>query len=129
MPPAKTTTARPATASDMPRTIGLVLSVLLGLLMATIGVAGAGKTQILLTLVHFGVAALMLWLAWKAWNRSRAAWAFLISINAVLVVHFIFGAPTFVKVLGVSLPLAMFPAFLFAVATIALASARRDYTT
>lgn len=135
MPPAKTTTARPALtapSTDGARAIGLGLSALLGLLMTAIGVVSLGKAQVLLTLTHVLVGPLMLWLTWKARQPtsrggSRAAWSFLVAIQGVLTVYFLFGAPTFKKLLDASLGVAMFPALLCAVAAVALVVARRDY--
>ena len=114
-------------ASDTPRLLGVALSALLGLGMTAIGVLSAGKAQALLTVVHFVVGPMALWLTWKTYRRSRAAWSFLLAIQGVLAIYYLFGAPTFTKLLGVGLVVAMIPAALCAVATTALLAARRDY--
>ena len=113
--------------SDAPRVLGLALSALLGIGMTAIGLFSLGKAQALLTVVHFVVGPLALWLTWKAYRRSRAAWSFLVAIEGVLAIYYLFGAPTFTKLLGVGLAVAMLPAVLYAVAATALIVARRDY--
>src|SRR5687767_9938480 len=95
--------------SDAPRLLGLALSALLGIGMTVIGLLSAGKAQALLTVVHFAVGPLALWLTWKAYRRSRAAWSFLVALQGVLAIYYLFGAPTFTKLLGVSIAVAMLP--------------------
>jgi hypothetical protein len=115
-------------SSGTPRMLGLALSAVLALGMTAIGFVSAGKAQALLTVVHLAVGPLALWLTWKAYRRSRAGWAFLVSMQSVLTIYYLFGAPTFTKLLGVSIPVAMIPAALYAAAATALILARRDYT-
>src|SRR5688500_17718009 len=100
-------------ASDAPRMLGLALSALLGIGMTAIGLLSAGKAQALLTIVHLVIGPLALWLTWKAFRRSRAAWAFLVALQSVLTIYYVFGGPTFKKLLDVSLGVAMFPAVLY----------------
>ena len=116
-----------ANTSETPRLLGLALSALLGIAMTAIGVLSFGKAQPLLTIVHFAVGPLALWLTWKAYRRSRVAWSFLVALQGVLAVYYLFGAPTFTKLLGVSIAVAMIPAALYGAAATALVLARRDY--
>jgi hypothetical protein len=122
------TTRTAQEASDTPRQLGLALSALLGIAMTVIGVISLGKAQALLTIVHFSVGPLALWLTWKAYRRSRAAWSFLVSLQGVLAVYYLFGAPTFTKLLGVGIGVAMLPAAVYAIAATSLILARRDFT-
>jgi hypothetical protein len=68
-------------------------------------------------------------LAWASWHRSRAAWAFLISLTAVLAVCFLFGAPKVRNQLGIGLWTALIYPGIKTVTVVALAMMRDDYRT
>lgn len=68
-------------------------------------------------------------LAWFSYQRSRAAWAFLVAICGVLAVVGLFGAPKIRGVFDVSLWTTMLVPGLFAVACASLTLLRDDYVT
>ena len=115
-------------ASRMPREVGHGIAALLGFaaLAASYGAFEKGLPSVMgVTLLVVGL--LMPTLAYLSWNKSRAAWAFLLALIAVFAGVTLFGAPKVRGMLGIGLWTAMiFPA-LKIVATVALASMRRDY--
>lgn len=59
-------------------------------------------------------------LAWLSLNRSRAAWAFLISLCAVLAIMTLFGAPKVRTLVGVHIGVPLIIPLAFGFATFAL---------
>jgi hypothetical protein len=81
-----------------------------------------------LWVVAFVLGVVMPVLAWSSYrHRSRAAWAFLVTICGVLAVSQFFGAPKIARGLDLSLWLAMILPGLEAVAAAALVSLRAEY--
>lgn len=79
----------------------------------------------------FQVAVLLagvleLLLGWKTLRRSRAAWAFALSLNGTLAAIFLFGAPQLRDAFGVSMIVGMLPAIGCSVVTTLLAMGSED---
>jgi len=68
-------------------------------------------------------------LAWFSYQRSRAAWAFLLTICFVFAVTYTFGAPKIAHGLAIPLGAALIGPALFAFAGVALALLYLDYAT
>lgn len=106
----------------------------LGLLCATV-LAGYGLYMFFdgsdmplpfrLSLLIGGVLQTILCL--KTLRRSRAAWAFALSLNGTLGVVFLFGAPQLRDAFGMSLIGGLVPAVAFGVVTMLLATATEDF--
>lgn len=116
-------------AGMKPRVVGHVLPTLLGL-VCLVGSAGALLSTLPgvvgVTLLVAGVVMPML--AWSSYHRrSRAAWAFLITICGVLAVNGVFGAPKIRGILDVSLWTTMILPGLAGIATAALFALRDEY--
>lgn len=60
-------------------------------------------------------------------RRSRAAWAFALSLNGTLGVVFLFGAPKLRDAFDMSLIVGLVPALAFGVITMLLATATEDF--
>ncbi len=116
-------------AGFVPRVIGHGLAVVFGLANIVAAIASM-RTELPwvlgVTLLVSGVV--MPWLAYHSYARhSRSAWAFLISMLAVLGVVELFGAPKVRGLLDIGLWTAMLLPGLKAVAVIALVSLRKEY--
>jgi hypothetical protein len=66
-------------------------------------------------------------LAWRSYHQSRAAWAFSISILAVLATVTFFGAPKIRDLLGIKLGIAMVIPVVMIAATVILVMLRDEY--
>lgn len=115
-------------ATRAPREIGHALATLFGLAALAGAYAAFSKslpTVMGITLTVFGLLtpALVYW----SWQKSRAAWAFLIAMVAVFGGVDFFGAPKVRTLLGVGLWTAMILPSLQVITVIALSSLRRDY--
>lgn len=112
-----------------PRAIGHAIPTAAGLaaLIAAYLAWGAGlQGTLAVSLVIVGVLMPVLaYLSW--WQRSRAAWSFLIALCGVLALILLFGAPKVRGLVGVGLWSAMVIPGLLAVATIALSMVHREY--
>ncbi len=115
-------------AEMAPREIGHALASLLGMasLAASIAAFDKGLPPVM-SVTLFLVGALMLALAWGSWQRSRAAWAFLIALVAVFGGVDFFGAPKVRGLLGVGLWTTMIIPSIQVITVVALASLRREY--
>jgi hypothetical protein len=106
----------------------------LGLLCATV-LAGYGLYMFFdgsdmplpfrLSLLVGGVLQTILCL--KTLHRSRAGWAFALSLNGTLGVVFLFGAPKLRDAFDMSLIAGLVPAVAFGVVTMLLATATEDF--
>jgi len=115
-------------AEMAPREIGHALASLLGMASLAASIASFDKgLPPVMSVTLFLVGTLMLALAWGSWQRSRAAWAFLIALVAVFGGVDFFGAPKVRGLLGVGLWTAMIIPSIKVVTVVALASLRRDY--
>lgn len=117
-------------ATRLPREVGHGLATLLGL-CALAGSYGAFDNQLpmVMGVTLLVVGLLMPALVYLSWQKSRAAWAFLIALVAVFGGVTLFGAPKVRGMLHIGLWIAMiFPAIKI-VTVVALASLRRDYRT
>jgi hypothetical protein len=115
-------------ATRLPREVGHGIATMLGFaaLAASYGAFDKGLPTVMgVTLLVVGV--LMPTLAYLSWHKSRAAWSFLIALVAVFGGVTLFGAPKVRGMLGIGLWTAMIVPALKIVATVALASTRRDY--
>lgn len=63
----------------------------------------------------------------KTLRRSRAAWAFALSLNGTLGAVFLFGAPQLRDAFDMSLIVGLVPALAFGVITMLLATATEDF--
>jgi hypothetical protein len=115
-------------AIDRQTIVGHVLPVLLG-----IGSFGAGCVSLYrgmpaaLSAALIVVGGLLPFLAYRSWNRSRAAWAFLIAICSVYAVVLFFGAPTVHRLLGLGLWTTLILPGLNLVAFVSLIQIRANY--
>jgi hypothetical protein len=115
-------------AEMAPREVGHALAALLGMASVAASISAFDKgLPPVMSVTLFLAGALMLALAWGSWQRSRAAWAFLIALVAVLGGVGLFGAPKIRGVLGVGLWTAMIIPAIKVVTVVALASLRREY--
>jgi hypothetical protein len=115
-------------AALQPRLVGHALPVLLGAVHLVAGIAAFAHSlpgALTATLLVSGV--LMPVLAWHSYRRSRAAWAFLVSMCAVFAVVEMFGSPKMRGALDVSLWITMILPGLNAVAAAALIALRGEY--
>jgi hypothetical protein len=117
-------------ASRAPREVGHAFAILLGLasLAASFG-AFSKSLPMVMPVTLLVVGFLMPTLSYFSWQRSRAAWAFLIALVAVFGGVDLFGAPKVRVMLGVGLWTAMVIPALQGVTVFALASMRREYNT
>jgi hypothetical protein len=110
------------------RILGHVLPVVLG-----VGSFGAGCVSFsrgmpgALSAALLVVGGLLPFLAYRSWNRSRAAWAFLIAICSVYAVVLFFGAPTVHRLLGLGLWTTLILPGLNLVAFVSLIQIRANY--
>lgn len=115
-------------AALSPRKIGHALAALLGGVELVFGVVALveHKPPVLgVTLLVAG--ALTLELTRNSWRGSRAAWAFLVAMIAVVGTCLLFGAPKVRSQLGIGLWTALILPGLQYVTCISLALLRRDY--
>jgi hypothetical protein len=122
MAPPPTRPADPATS------LGHVLAAMLGLASIVAGIAAMVKGLpgiMSYTLLIFG--AVLPPLAILSWQRSRAAWSFVISICAVFALITLFGAPKVESLLGVPLAAAMTLPVLYTIVVILLAAGGDAY--
>src|SRR5262249_13262206 len=114
--------------SFSPRALGHGLAVLLGLVSILGGITALSHglpSVIAVVLLTSGV--LTPFLAWKSWQRSRAAWAFLIAMVAVCGGVNFFGAPKLRGLLDIGLWNAFDLPALQTVTVVALAMIRDQY--
>ncbi len=115
-------------AGFAPRFVGHLIGFKAGIASLAAGFAALGSTipgVVAATLIITGVVLPVL--TWRSWKHSRAAWAFLIAILAVLATVTFFGAPKLRHVLGIGLWYALIiPAF-GVVGVIALSMVRSEY--
>ena len=115
-------------ASMAPRLIGHGLAVGIGVASLVGGVAGLTSHLPVVMATTLVVAGVLLHvLAVSSLKHSRSAWAFLISMLAVLATVTFFGAPKIRHVLHIGLWHALVIPGLMAVAVIALAMVRDEY--
>lgn len=114
-----------------PKLGGHILAVVLGLAAQVGGIASfkTGMHPTLgITLLVSGV--LLEYLTYLSLQKtSRAAWAFLVAITAVLFVCMFFGAPKVRSLLEISIWYALIAPGLLITATVALSAAYKDYDT
>jgi hypothetical protein len=116
-------------AMARPRLVGHVLSGgfgLASLLAGVMSLTGSLPPLLALVLVVMGAFTLLL-TAQSLTRRSRAAWAFLSAVLAVMAVCTLFGAPKIHTLLGVNMWIALMVPGLLAVATAALGMVADDY--
>jgi hypothetical protein len=115
-------------AGFAPRFVGHGLAVVVGVASLVAGIAALFSSippVVAFALLGCGIALPIL--SWKSLEHSRAAWAFLISVLAVLATVTFFGAPKVRNVLGIGLWYALIIPALEIVAVIALGMLRADY--
>jgi hypothetical protein len=115
-------------AGFAPRFVGHALAVVVGVASLVAGVAAFFSSippVVAFALLGCGLALPLL--TWKSLEHSRAAWAFLISVLAVLATVTFFGAPKVRNVLGIGLWYALIIPSLETVAVIALSMIRGEY--
>jgi hypothetical protein len=108
--------------------IGLAMAFLLGaaLVLFFFYALFANVPKVLAVVILIaGVAEMVL--AARAKNRSRAAWAFLCSINATATFAFLFGGPILTEWLSRGAVLPYVPAIYCLLTTVALISSRDNY--
>lgn len=111
---------REVLAASSPARFGAYLGALCGVALAGLGgyllATGSdlpGALQVSLVLI--GVIQVVC--GWQAIKRSRAAWAFALSINGTAFIVFLFGAPKLRDAAEISIGLALLPAIIFAMVT------------
>lgn len=115
-------------AGFAPRFVGHLIGFKAGLASLAAGFAALGSTipgVVAATLIIMGIILPVL--TWRSWQHSRAAWAFLIAILAVLATVTFFGAPKMRHVLGIGLWYALIIPALEVVGVIALSMVRSEY--
>lgn len=112
-----------------PRLMGHLLAALFGGASLLAGLLSlSGSLPFLLSMVLVGMGALALLLTGQSiTRRSRAAWAFLCAVLAVMTVCTLFGAPKIHNLLGVNMWIALMVPGLLAVTTAALGMIADDY--
>jgi len=115
-------------AAIQPRWVGLGIAAVTGVSALIAGIAAAAHDMTPVLPASLIVAGLVLGLlVWKALEKTRGAWSFLIGMTSVLSAVLLFGATKVRNVLGVGLWTALIIPGLLAVATVALAMIRDDY--
>lgn len=109
--------------------IGAMVALALGVALIALGFAGALMDRplpapLVVALLLFG--SLQASLAWYAFRRVRAAWAFATSLAGTAAVAFLFSAPKIRDALEVELGIALLPSLVGAAACIMLAMAAPD---
>ena len=115
-------------AVNFPRLVGHGLALLFSLAAFVGAAAGYSKgLHIVLPVALLLVGVLLPLLVWKSMERSRAGWAFLSGMIAVLAVVMLFGSTKVRNVVGIGLWYTMVIPGLLAVATAALTMIRKQY--
>jgi hypothetical protein len=120
---------RPALPSSSPARFGSLLALLAGLLLGYFALAmlfGGSDKPVAFQLAVLLAGGLELLLSWKTLRRSRAAWAFALSLNGTLSAVFLFGAPQLRDAYDISMIVGMLPAVGFGVVTTLLAMGSED---
>jgi hypothetical protein len=118
----------PSGADATLRVIGHVFPAVLSIGNLAAGVASlVGGLPLVLAVTLLMSGVLIPVLAWFSYQRSRAAWAFLVAMAGVFAVLTLFGAPRIAATLSASIPTVMIIPGLFAAATVALINLRGDY--
>jgi hypothetical protein len=115
-------------AALAPRLVGHAIGFIAGVASLVAGFAAFGSTipgVVAVTLIVTGLVIPVL--SWQSLQRSRTAWAFLISMLAVLATVTFFGAPKVRHVLGIGLWYALIIPAVEIVGVIALSMVRTEY--
>ena len=115
-------------AALAPRLVGHAIGFVAGIASLVAGFAAFGSTipgVVAVTLIVTGLVTPVL--SWQSLQRSRTAWAFLISMLAVLATVTFFGAPKVRHVLGIGLWYALIIPAVEIVGVIALSMVRTEY--
>jgi hypothetical protein len=123
----------PETRSPLPASaparFGSYLALLAGLVLAGFALSmlfGDSDKPVPFQLAVLLAGALEVLLAVVTLRRSRAAWAFALSLNGTMAVLFLFGAPQLRDAFGISMIVGMLPTVGFAVITTLLAMSSEE---
>ena len=123
---AETRSPLPASA---PARFGSYLGLVAGVVLAGFGLSmlfGDSDKPVPFQLAVLLGGAIQLLVCSLTLRRSRAAWAFALSLNGTLAVLFLFGAPQLRDAFGVSMIIGMLPTVGFAVITTLLAMSSEE---
>jgi hypothetical protein len=115
--------------SKSPARLGSLLAMLAGVLLGYFAldmlITGSDMpVPFQLAVLFAGVLQLLL--SWQTLRRSRAAWAFALSLNGTLAAIFLFGAPQLRDAFDISMIVGMLPAVGSGVITTLLAMGSED---
>jgi hypothetical protein len=115
-------------ATSRPNQVAHALAGLFGVAALLAGFGSfTGSLPITLSLVLVGIGVLTLFLTYHSAHRSRAAWAFLAALLAVMAVCTLFGAPKIRTLLGVNMWIALLAPGLLSVACTAFGMIADEY--
>jgi hypothetical protein len=121
--------SRSLLSSTSPARFGSYLGILAGVVLGGFGLRmlfGDSDKPIAFQLAVFLAGGLEVLLAVLTVRRSRAAWAFALSLNGTLAAIFLFGAPQLRDAFGISMIVGMLPTVGFAVITTLLAMSSEE---